>query len=112
MRLSATREPLTVHTGLSFFYAMAERLGIPALLDRHVRVKKREAGYPESAHILALSANAFVGGDYLDDLEALREDVAIQRVIGRRDIPDPTTAGDFCRRFTLGHILHAPWGRC
>jgi hypothetical protein len=24
---------------------------------------------------------------------------------GRKDIPDPTTAGDFCRRFTLGHIL-------
>ena len=105
VRLSATKEPLTVHTGLSLYYAMAEHLGIPALLNRHVRVKKREAGYPESEHILALAANAFVGGDYLDDLEALREDAAMLRVIGRRDIPDPTTAGDFCRRFTLGHIL-------
>ncbi|MFN3532300.1 MAG: hypothetical protein ACK41Q_07290 [Candidatus Brocadia sp.] len=37
---------------------------------------------------------------YLDDLKALREDVAIQMAIGRKNIPDPTTAGDFCRRFS------------
>jgi len=105
VRLEVTDEPLTVHTGLSLFYAMAETLEIPRILDEQVKVKERESGYPESEHILALAANAFIGGDYLDDLEALREDVAIQRAIGRRDIPDPTTAGDFCRRFTLGHIL-------
>jgi len=105
VRLEVTQEPLTVQTGLSLFYAMAEALGIPKILDAQVKVKKRERGYPESEHILALAANAFLGGDYLDDLEALREDVAIQKAIGRTDIPDPTTAGDFCRRFSLGHIF-------
>lgn len=105
VRLEVTDEALTVHTGLSLFYAMAESLEIPRMLDEDVKVKRRESGYPESEHILALAANAFVGGDYLEDLEALREDVAIQRVIGRKDLPDPTTAGDFCRRFTLGHLL-------
>jgi len=105
VRLEVTDEALTVHTGLSLFYAMAEALEIPQTLDEHVKVKQRESGYSESEHILALAANAFVGGDYLEDLEALREDVAIQRAIGRKDIPDPTTAGDFCRRFTLGHLL-------
>jgi len=35
-----------------------------------------------------------LGGDYLEDLETLSEDEAIQRAIGRRDLPDPTTAGD------------------
>jgi len=105
IRLKATTEPLTVHTGLSLFYAMAETLNIPANLDNHVKVKQRDSGYPESEHILALAANAFVGGDFLEDLEALREDEAIKLAIGRKDIPDPTTAGDFCRRFKLGHIL-------
>jgi hypothetical protein len=105
VRLEVTDEALTVLTGLSLFYAMAEALEIPRTLDERVKVKQRESGYPESEHILALAANAFVGGDYLEDLEALREDVAIQRVIGRKDLPDPTTAGDFCRRFTLGHLL-------
>ena len=88
VRLEVTQEPLTVHTGLSLFYAMAESLGIPQSLNRHVHVKERSAGYPESEHILALSANAFVGGDFLDDLEALREDVAIKKAIGREEIPD------------------------
>jgi len=105
IRLELTDEELTVHTGFSLFYAMAEALEIPQILDEQVKVKKRESGYPESEHILALAANAFVGGDYLEDLEALREDGAIQRSIGRKDLPDPTTAGDFCRRFTLGHLL-------
>jgi len=105
IRLKATTEPLTVHTGLSLFYAMAEILKIPKSLDDHVQVKQRDSGYPESEHILALAANAFVGGDFLDDLEALREDDAIKMAIGRKEIPDPTTAGDFCRRFSRGHIL-------
>ena len=105
IRLEATTEPLTVHTGLSLHYAMAEALNIPQILDERIRVKERESGYPESEHILALFANAFVGGDSVDDREALREDIAIQMAIGRKGIPDPTTAGDFCRRFSRGHIL-------
>jgi hypothetical protein len=105
VHLETTEDPLTVHTGLSLLYAMAEALEIPRTLDEHIHVKEREQGYPESEHILALAANAFIGGDFLDDLEALREDAVIQRAIGRKDIPDPTTAADFCRRFTLGHIL-------
>ena len=83
VRLEVTDEPLTVHTGLSLFYAMSETLEIPRILDESVKVKERESGYPESEHLLALAANAFMGGDYLDDLEALREDVAIQKAIGR-----------------------------
>ena len=105
VRLETTQDPLTVHTGVSLLYAMAESLEIPRILDEHIQVKERERGYPESEHILALAANAFIGGDFVDDLEALREDTVIQRAIGRKDIPDPTTAADFCRRFTLGHIL-------
>jgi hypothetical protein len=105
VRLQVTEEPLTVHTGLSLFYAMAEALEIPRIPDERIQVKERESGYPDSEHILALATNAFMGGDSHDDLDALREDVAIQKAIGRKDIPDPTTARDFCRRFTLGHIL-------
>ena len=104
VRLGLTSQALTSYSGLSLFYALAEALEIPPLLDAHVRVKKRERGYPESEHILALAANAFVGGDFLDDLEALRADQALKVAIGREELPDPTTAGDFCRRFTRGHL--------
>ena len=33
IRLEVTDEPLTVHTGLSLFYAMAEALEVPRILD-------------------------------------------------------------------------------
>src|SRR4030065_2748908 len=88
VRLEVTDEALTVHTGLSLFYAMAAALEIPRALDERVKVKQRESGYPESEDILALAANAFVGGDYLEDMEALREDDAIKMAIGRKEIPD------------------------
>lgn len=69
-QLELSNEPLTVHTGLSLYYAMAEALNISQLFDKCIHVKERESGYPESEHILALSANAFVGGEYLDDLKS------------------------------------------
>src|SRR4030066_78134 len=72
VRVEVTDEELTVHTGLSLFYAMAEALEIPRVLDERVKVKQRESGYPESEHILALAAKAFVGGVYLGVLEAPR----------------------------------------
>lgn len=84
---------------------MAEALNIPKVLDEEIRVKRRAAGYPESEHILAFFASIFQGGDYLDDMEALGEDAAAKRVIGWEETPDPTTAGDFCRRFYAGHLL-------
>ena len=59
VRLEVTDEALTVHTGLSLFYAMAEALKIPRVLDKRVELKQRELGYPESEHILALAVNAF-----------------------------------------------------
>ena len=54
IRLKATTELLTVHTGLSLFYAMAHTLNIPGNLGKHVKVKQRASGYPEPEHILAL----------------------------------------------------------
>lgn len=55
IRLKVTKEPLTVHTGLSLYYAMAEALNIPQILDERIRVKEREYGYPESEHILIMN---------------------------------------------------------
>ena len=39
------------------------------------------------------------GGRTLDDIELRRNDLAYLDALGARAIPDPTTAGDFCRRF-------------
>ncbi len=114
IRLEVTDEPLTVHAGLSLFYAMAEALEIPRILDERVHVKERERGYPESEHILALAAKAFIGGDYLEDLEAeaLQEDIAIQKAIRRKEIPDPTNGRRLLSAVYVGAYLADESGVC
>lgn len=49
--------------------------------------------------MLNIAANALCNGTRLEHLELLRNDVADLDAISADSIPDPTTAGDFCRRF-------------
>ena len=49
--------------------------------------------------MLNLAYNALCDGTCLEDIELRRNDEAFLDALGARRIPDPTTAGDFCRRF-------------
>ena len=60
--------------------------------------------YHESDHVLNLAYNVLCGGTRLEDIERLRHDVAYMNAVGADLIPDPTTAGDFCRRFTEADV--------
>jgi len=53
----------------------------------------------ESDHVLTFAYNALCDGTCLQDLELRRTDEVFLDALGARRIPDPTTAGDFCRRF-------------
>jgi hypothetical protein len=56
--------------------------------------------------VLNIAYNILCGGDCLQDLETLRNDEVYLDALGAQRIPDPTTAGDFCRRFENdSHIL-------
>lgn len=56
--------------------------------------------YHESDHVLNVAFNVLCGGRTLDDIELRRNDPAYLDALGTEMIPDPTTAGDFCRRFS------------
>jgi len=60
--------------------------------------------YHESDRVLALAYLPLCGGACLQDLERLRQDEVLLDALGVRRIPDPTTAGDFCRRFSQDGI--------
>jgi len=49
--------------------------------------------------VLNMAYNVLCGGTRLEDIERLRHDTAYMNALGADLIPDPTTAGDFCRRF-------------
>ena len=60
---------------------------------------KRHAPYHESDHVLALAYTLYADGTCLEDQAALQGSEAVRRLVGACRIPDPTTAGDFLRRF-------------
>ena len=71
-------------------------------LDADLELLKIHRPYHESDHVLNVAYNFICGGQSLDDLELLRNDESYLKLLGVEAIPDPTTAGDFCRRFEEG----------
>jgi hypothetical protein len=61
--------------------------------------------YHESDHVLNICYNVLCGGLRLDDIEARRTDAVFLNGLGVASLPDPTTAGDFCRRFDPEKIM-------
>ena len=98
--------------GIGAMHALARRLSLPDAIDQRLELLKIHLPYHESDHVLALAYLPLCGGTCLQDLELLRHDEVLLDALGARRIPDPTTAGDFCRRFdkdsiqTLLDIFH------
>jgi Transposase DDE domain group 1 len=86
--------------GIGTIHALARRFGLIDAIDRRLDLLKIHLPYHESDHVLALAYLPLCGGTCLQDLELLRNDEVLLDALGARRIPDPTTAGDFCRRFS------------
>lgn len=85
--------------GIGAFHLLARRIGLIDAIDRRLHLLKIHLPYHESDHVLNLVYNALCAGTCLQDLERRRQDEVYLDALGARRIPDPTTAGDFCRRF-------------
>jgi hypothetical protein len=88
------------HGGIGTFHLLAQKLGLIDRLDQQLHLLKIHLPYHESDHVLAIAYNALCEGTCLQDLELRRQDENFLDALGARRFPDPTTAGDFCRRFT------------
>lgn len=85
--------------GIAAVHRLVTKLGLPDELDEQLQLLKVHLPYHESDHVLNLAYNVLCGGTRLEDIERLRHDTAYMNALGADLIPDPTTAGDFCRRF-------------
>jgi hypothetical protein len=93
------RSDVTPYGGLALFSGIVKRFRVAERLDDAVRVLKVHLPFHESDHILAIAANLFVGGTCIEDQANLQQSEAVCRLLGAVRVPDPTTAGDFLRRF-------------
>ena len=90
--------------GIGAIHQLAQRVGLPAAINSKLKVLKRHLPYWESDHVLNIAYNTMCGGTRLEDIELRRNDEAFMDGLGAQRIPDPTTAGDFCRRCSVGDI--------
>jgi hypothetical protein len=85
--------------GMGAFHLLSQRIGLVKGIDERLSLLKVHLPYHESDHVLRMAYNILAGGQRLEDLELLRQDAAFLDALGASRIPDPTTAGDFTRRF-------------
>jgi hypothetical protein len=90
--------------GIGTFHTLARQLGLIEAIDGKLHVLKIHLPYHESDHVLNLAYNPLCDGTCFQDIELRRNDENFLDALGARRIPDPTTAGDFCRRFNRDHI--------
>jgi len=96
---SDPRGEMTHYGGLVLAQQFVRRFRIAQRLDGALRLFKRHAPYHESDHVLALAYTLYADGTCLEDQAVLQGSEAVRRLVGACRIPDPTTAGDFLRRF-------------
>jgi hypothetical protein len=90
--------------GIPLFHQLARDIGLVKAIDSRLHILKLFAPYTHSDHVLNIAFNSLCGGDCLQDIELRRNDINYLNALNAQRIPDPTTAGDFCRRFTVAHI--------
>jgi hypothetical protein len=100
----AQRSVGTPYGGIGLVHQLAKALGLPAAIDEELHLFKIHLPYHESDHVLNIAYNALCDGRCLQDLELRRQDEAYLNTLDALRIPDPTTAGDFCRRFQQEHL--------
>ena len=90
--------------GIGMVHLLARRTGLIEGVDKALHLLKVHLPYHESDHVLNIAYNALSGGTCLEDIELRRNDEVYLDALGAQRIPDPTTAGDFCRRFSTDDI--------
>ena len=91
--------------GIGAMVLLARTTGLIAAIDLNLHLLKRHLPYHESDHVLNIALNILAGGRRLEHIELRRNDAVFLDALDADRIPDPTTAGDFCRRFQGADVI-------
>jgi len=91
--------------GIGAIHQMVLKSGLVKEINKQVKLLKCHIPYHESDHVLNIAYNVLCGNIRLEDIELNRQDAGYLNAIGAERIPDPTTGGDFTRRFKREDIL-------
>lgn len=98
------RGEITPYGGLALAHDLAMRLGLDRDLNDALLLLRLHLPYFESDHILTHVYNQYVGGFCIEDIAHLQHSDAVKHLVGACRLPDPSTAGDFLRRFDPSNL--------
>jgi len=105
IRFEMSEKMEAIHCGgIGSIHLLANKLGLIKDINNGLHLLKKHKPYFESDHVLNMAYNLLAGGEVIDDLERLRSNPAYMDSLGAKRIPDPSTAGDFLRRFSKADI--------
>ena len=90
--------------GIGALHTLVCSLGLGEAINERIVLLKAHLPYWESDHVLNIAYNVLTDGKSLEDIERLRNDATYMNGLGADRIPDPTTSGDFLRRFDTSSI--------
>ncbi len=99
LQMSSEPSDTTPYGGLALAASLVRSLGLAQDLDRELSLLASHRPFYESDHVLTHVYNLYAGGTCIEDIADLQTSEPVRRILGAERIPDPTTAGDFLRRF-------------
>jgi len=97
LKLDETDAAVTNFPGAAIVANLADRLGLLQDLDDFLPSKERDRGLDNSAAVFDLMSIPLSGAECIEDLDQLRKDQGLERLLGRKVMPT-STAHDFLRR--------------
>lgn len=101
----AERTRAISYGGIGLMHQLARESGLVEAIDDRLHLLKIHVPYHESDHVLNIAFNPLCEGRCMQDIELRRNDEVFLDALGTDRIPDPTTEGDFCRRFTSSYHI-------
>jgi len=103
VRVAFDDERVVSDAGIALAATLAARLGIEALVERLVRLRRDRPGAANAGRkVMSLIYAMALGADSIDDCELLRSG-RTRRLLGGW-VAAPSTLGTFLRAFTFGHV--------
>ncbi len=119
LKMQVSSGDVTPYGGLALAVDLVRRLAVPRALNGALSLLRSHRPFTEADHILTHAYNLFVGGTCIEDIANLQGSEPVRRMLGAVRIPDPTTAGDFLRRFgrrdlgklddAIDHVQEQAW---
>lgn len=97
IKIGTTPLPMTSFAGLPLLLEMAHHIGITKEINNIPGLQERKRKHNPSDYLMSLMLMLASGGDTLDEVDVIRKDPGLNKIIG--DIAAPNSIGEFLRRF-------------